>query len=140
MQIFIAIIVFVSYIFYYHYKSKKESLNENIEISKILENLKFGMMEYICTNSSSYTKNDVDMCISILENYLSEISVSRSKQEGKSIISKTVLSLNELNEKCDSELIETNERELICEVIILGGNLKGYNTKDEDITEEFREW
>ena len=52
----------------------------------------------------------------------------------------TVLRLNKLNEKCDFQLIETGEREQIAEIIISAGNLKGYNSLDDDITEEWREW
>ena len=56
------------------------------------------------------------------------------------VVEKTVLALNELNEPCDEELIETGQREDIAEIIILAGNLTGYNSLDEDITEEWREW
>ena len=53
---------------------------------------------------------------------------------------KTVILLNEINEKCEYELIETEQREDIAEIIILSGSLKGFNTRDDDITEEWREW
>ena len=56
------------------------------------------------------------------------------------VVEKTVLALNELNEPCDKELIETGQREDIAEIIILAGNLTGYNSLDEDITGEWREW
>lgn len=56
------------------------------------------------------------------------------------IVKKTVLALNALNEKCEYELIETEQREDIAEIIILAGYLKGFNDRDDDITEEWREW
>ncbi|WP_167356145.1 hypothetical protein [Chryseobacterium jejuense] len=56
------------------------------------------------------------------------------------IVKSTVLKLNNLNEKCDYSLIETNEREQIAEIIILAGYEMGYNASDEDGTEEWREW
>ena len=31
-------------------------------------------------------------------------------------------------------------QEDIAEILILAGHLKGYNTRDEDIAEEWREW
>jgi len=37
-------------------------------------------------------------------------------------------------------MIETEQREDLAEIIILAGNLKGFNSKDEDITEEWRDW
>src|SRR5690554_3586242 len=56
------------------------------------------------------------------------------------MIMPTILQRNELNKKCDFDLIETNEREQIAGIIIGVGNQKGYNTLSEDITEEWREW
>jgi hypothetical protein len=55
------------------------------------------------------------------------------------IVKSTVLKLNALNEKCDLSLIETNEREQITEIIIASHKMK-YNSLNEDITEEWREW
>jgi hypothetical protein len=48
--------------------------------------------------------------------------------------------LNDLNAGCDHNLIETDQREDIAEIIIIAGNDKGYNELTEDITEEWREW
>jgi hypothetical protein len=56
------------------------------------------------------------------------------------IVKSTVLKLNALNEKCDLSLIETNEREQITEIIILASHKMKYNSLNEDITEEWREW
>jgi hypothetical protein len=37
-------------------------------------------------------------------------------------------------------MIETMEREAICELIILAGAARGFNGAGEDITEPWREW
>lgn len=76
----------------------------------------------------------------ILLEYIQSIDKTTDKTEGLKIVESTVLRLNELNEKCDFQLIETGEREQIAEIIIAIGNKKGYNSLNEDITEEWREW
>lgn len=88
----------------------------------------------------SYSQKDIDYCISLLKDYVFEVFKAKSKKQALSLVKTTVLRLNDLNEKCDHSLIETNEREQIAEIIILTGHKKGYNTLDEDITEEWREW
>ena len=52
----------------------------------------------------------------------------------------TVLKLNDLNERAGEDLIETDQREDICEYITKADALLGFNTEDEDVTEEWREW
>lgn len=62
------------------------------------------------------------------------------KKNGMKSVKNVVLGLNDLNEKCGHELIETDQREQIADIIILAGHLKNYNTRNEDITEDWREW
>ena len=78
--------------------------------------------------------------MSLIDAYLKELAVSKSKEDGLNIVKKTVLGLNELNENCRRVLIETDQREDLAEIMIIAGNLKNYNDRDEDITEEWREW
>jgi hypothetical protein len=115
------------------------NLKENQEIKRIIEGLEEGMIDYI-SEDTSYTKKDVAKCMQILNQYLESIAVTKTKDEGMAVVEKTVLELNELNEACEHELIETGQREDICEIIIIAGNLLGYNDMDDDITEEWREW
>ena len=130
-------------------KEKVNSSEDKIETKKSTtiskeENkisiLKNSMLEYMEIANPSYTKIDVEECAKILNNYVSEISNSGSKDEGMEIVKITVEKLNKLNEKCDFELIETSEREQIAEIIILESSKKGYNKPEEDITEAWREW
>ncbi|MDR6920304.1 MULTISPECIES: hypothetical protein [Chryseobacterium] len=88
----------------------------------------------------SYKKKDVEECIHILKLYLKNISASTSKNEGMNLVQSTIEKLNSLNERCSSTLIETNEREIITNIIISASADKGYNTIDEDITEQWRKW
>ncbi|MCW3167903.1 hypothetical protein OMO38_05120 [Chryseobacterium sp. 09-1422] len=130
-------------------KEKVNSSEDKIETKKSTtiskeENkisiLKNSMLEYMENANPSYTKIDVEECAKILNNYVSEISNSGSKDEGLEIVKITVEKLNKLNEKCDFELIETSEREQIAEIIIVESSKKGYNKPEEDITEAWREW
>jgi len=105
-----------------------------------IETLKKSMTEYINSAHPSYTEKDVEQCENILTEYIQSINKTSNKEEGLQVVKMTVIKLNELNEKCDFQLIETGEREQIAEIIISTGSLKGYNSLNEDITEEWREW
>jgi hypothetical protein len=110
------------------------------EFSIKIEALKTSMISYMESAKPSYSKRDVDECISILNEYTKQIAATTTKEQGMQIVKSTILKLNDLNDKCNGELIETGEREQIAEIIILAGNKKGYNAIDEDITEDWREW
>jgi len=115
-------------------------IKQNQEIKEIEKRLKQGMLDFIEPGTTTYTFKDVDNCMQIISEHLSLIEQTANKEEGLKMVEKTILALNELNEKCDYEIIETDQREDICEIIILAGNLKGYNSREDDITEEWREW
>ena len=54
---------------------------------------------------------------------------------------KAVPDLNFLNEKCDCSLIETDQREDICEYINQTVYSFGFiESENEDVAEEWREW
>lgn len=116
------------------------NLKENTEISALLENVKLGMIEYLESEEVDYSMTDVEKCLSIMDDFLIELSTSLSKETGMQSVKNAVLGINELNEKCGYGLIETDQREGLVKVIILAGHLKGYNTINEDITEDWREW
>jgi hypothetical protein len=105
-----------------------------------IDHLKRSMTNYTEAANPSYTQKDIVKCANILTTYLAQLEKTSSKKDGMLVVKSTVLKLNKLNERCDSELIETGEREEIAEIIILAGAAKGYNSKDYDITEEWREW
>lgn len=123
-------------------QQKTEIMNKTEYEKQIqqIENLKKSMIEYMKSAHPSYTEKDVEQCENILTEYIQSIDKTNNKKDGLQVVKMTVIKLNELNEKCDFQLIETGEREQIAEIIISTGNLKGYNTLNEDITEEWREW
>ena len=107
---------------------------------KKVENLRISMINYMEDANPDYTEKDVNKCVEILYKYIQDLAKTNSKSNGMEIVKSTILDLNQLNENCNGQLIETSEREQIAEIMILAGNEKGYNSKEEDITEEWREW
>ncbi|MGA9211877.1 hypothetical protein [Kaistella sp.] len=113
---------------------------ENLTLHQKIVELNKSMLEYMKTGQPLYSKSDVDKCSEILESYIAEISKSKSKEEAMNMVKSTVLKLNYLNNNAKSELIETEERERIADIIISATHKKGYNSMDEDITGNWREW
>lgn len=124
----------------YTSQTKADSIKDNQSLESKIDALKNSMLDYIKTAKPSYTKKDVNECADILNTYLTEMAKTHSKEEGMQIVKTTILKLNNLNESCHSQLIETVERESIAEIMIMAGYQKGYNTLEEDITEAWREW
>jgi hypothetical protein len=52
---------------------------------------------------------------------------------------RAVPALNELNDRCDGCLIETDQREQLCDILIAAAKNAGLDS-DEDITQAWREW
>ena len=88
-----------------------------------------------------YTSDDVDRCSSIIDAYLNDVAAKKGAAESEILIAiKTaVLQLNDLNDKCGGGLIETDQREDLCEILLVAAQQNGLTTT-EDVTEEWREW
>lgn len=115
------------------------SLNKDPQIITIKERLREGMIDFI-SEDTAYSEEDVKQVMRILDNYLEEQNNTQSKEESLSLVKTTVEALNDLNEKAEFELIETEQREDICEIIIRAGYLRGFNDEDDDVTGEWRDW
>ncbi|MEL6399187.1 MAG: hypothetical protein AAFR26_08895 [Cyanobacteria bacterium J06626_4] len=88
-----------------------------------------------------YTQADIDRCAAIVDAYLADIAANTDpdKDQLRFIIKKAVLQLNDLNDSCGGSLIETDEREDLCEIILVAAQACGLTTT-QDITEEWRDW
>jgi len=89
---------------------------------------------------AGYSQDDIDRCAAIIDHLL--ISLSKTRGDSEAImeaVKDAVLELNTLNDNCDGNLIETDQRETLCQLIITAAQDAGLDT-DEDITEEWREW
>ena len=115
-------------------------LQVNSKIKKPLELLEKSINEYMEIADVDYTTEDVKACMDLLNNHLDKVALTNSKEEGFALVETTVLALNDLNEKCEYELLETDQREYVCEIIIQAGAIMGYNDEFEDITEEWRDF
>ena len=101
-----------------------------------------GMVSYMReVPSCGYTQEDIDDCASILDKCLGSLaSGAVSTQAGiRNAVKEAVLDLNALNKKCDGGLIETDQREHICHLLLASARGAGLDTKD-DITFEWRDW
>jgi hypothetical protein len=121
-------------------QTKTGNMKGNQSLESKIDTLKHSMLDYMNATHPSYTEKDVNECADMLNTYLIEMAKTHSKEEGMQVVKATILKLNNLNARCNSELIETDERESIAEIIIIAGNRKGYNAPNEDITEAWREW
>lgn len=119
---------------------QENSKIKNLDLNKMVDDLKASMISYKQTAQPIYTMDDINSCEIILNRYLTDIHASKTKETGMKIVKNTILALNRLNSKTNEILIETMERDQIAEIIIVASSIKGYNTIDDDITEKWREW
>jgi len=99
------------------------------------------MYEYITIDGGDgYSMDDIEACGRILKDFKQKASAcGGEKNKLLPCIKEAVLKLNQLNDQCDDTLVETSEREAICELILSAVNDAGLET-DEDLTEKWREW
>ncbi len=109
---------------------------------QITETVVKSMQDFISDGSEDYTQEDIDACRTLLEAYLQELDALKkpTDEDIMSCVEKVVLALNDLNEKTDYVLIETGEREAICEIIQEAAIACGLGDIPDDVTEEWREW
>lgn len=105
-----------------------------------------GMREYLAGVIDSggepgYTAADVGECGRILDAYLARVAgATHGDQDSiRAAVQEVVLALNVLNERCNGNLIETDQREQLCELILRAASAAGVGS-GEDITEPWREW
>lgn len=115
-------------------------LREHPDLKTALVRTTTGMLSYLDYESATYEEEDIDGCRDILLHHADELEQASTRDEALKIVETTVNQLNDLNERAGQNLIETGERENICEFIIRAGAIMGFNRDDEDITEEWREW
>ena len=89
-----------------------------------------------------YTIEDVETCKFLIYTYLEALAemVEPTDEAIMEQVKNLVLALNELNEKVDYSLIETEAREAIWEVIQTSAVDCGLKEYGDDITEEWRDW
>ena len=92
---------------------------------------------------AEYTQVDIDRCAKIIDGFLASLEdIPKGKEHGSILkaVKAAVTKLNKLNDRCDGTLIETDQREQLCELIITAAKRAGLVSSVYDITEEWREW
>ena len=103
------------------------------------EEILAGMIKYMQDGDTDYGISHVNECGVILDTFFTSANSANSSDQYLSIVRETVLKLNTLTEAVE-DIIETQEREDICLLIMDVGSSLGFNDPDEDVTEEWREW
>ena len=120
--------------------------NENILQRRI--ELVDGMTGYMidCAINSEfgagYTQTEIDRSGLILDDFLTALddeTVPADPEKIAGVVKRPVLALNGLNSECDGSLIETDQREHVCDILLWAANEAGLDT-DEDVTEQWRGW
>jgi hypothetical protein len=91
---------------------------------------------------SGYERQHVDRCGALLDAFINStrsIDPSSGPEQILATTKETVLALNALNAECEGSLIETDQREMICDLLLAALAGCGYDG-DDDVTEEWREW
>ena len=92
---------------------------------------------------AGYSQADIDWCTKIVDELLAILEgVPEADKNGAILrtVKAAVVKLNKLNDRCDGSLIETDQREQLCELIIAAAQRAGLVSDVYDITEEWREW
>jgi hypothetical protein len=91
---------------------------------------------------AGYRRKDIEACEALLTKFLNDIAMKKDTGDAYILMSaeELVLKLNDLNESCDGSLIETDQREYICEMIIKAASLCGFLRNGVDITDKWRAW
>jgi len=107
-----------------------------------LEETLIAPMTEFMEDGGDFTKEDVAECKTLILKYLNALSDMKEVSDEAIMkeVKTLVLALNALNEKTDYSLIETGEREAICEIIQSSAVERGLTDYDDDITEEWRDW
>lgn len=120
--------------------------NVPAELAQLKTDLLQGMREYMIDVASEgddadYSESEIASCESILDGFLAKVTTADkgNTEQVMSAVKEAVLALNKLNAQCDDSLIETDQREQICELIIKAAAAAGVGS-GEDITEDWREW
>lgn len=114
----------------------------NNKILAIQNKLSAEMLDYIEDDDfPPYGSEQVEICMTLLRDFVDDIQVMEVDDPGlaSNKVQRLIVELNQLNNQYDGCLIETEQREDICELIDLVLAESGYEFEG-DITEEWREW
>lgn len=106
----------------------------------LILNIRNSMESHLKDHKLSLSQNDIEECITYLNAYIITILSSKTVDEGHFALKMTVIALNNLNERCENNLIENHAGKQIISLINIASQQMRYSPPDEDLTEEWREW
>ena len=117
------------------------------DINAIRERLLDGIRSYMLAGEAHgdydrYTEAEIARCAAIVDAYLAKVEGPAKGNPAKimAAVEEAILTLNALSAEFES-LIETDQREDLCELIELAAHESGLHIEPgEDITEAWREW
>ena len=120
-------------------------MNAEFYKEQVMENVIGPMLSYMeewDEDECEYTEEEVEACKELICTYLDALNAMEEPADEDIMeqVKILVLALNELNEKTDYVLIETDAREAIWEIIQESAVACGLQEYGDDITEEWREW
>lgn len=108
---------------------------------EIRSRLQTGMLDYLQEGDAAYTAADVAKCMGFLHTFLLQLGEAKEDtSQAMELMVKLIGELNQLNEAVEHEMIETDQREDLAEMINEAMKLMGHNPQDEDLTEDHRDW
>ena len=114
------------------------------EVLELKKELLEDMLDYIADDLDEeyYSKKDVKTCDKLIQKFIKDLEQlsSASMETVQPVVKDFVLSLNNLNDKCAYNLIETDQREMLCELVFLSVKDTIGDFGDIDLTEEWRDW
>jgi hypothetical protein len=118
-------------------------MDMHIYKKQLQETVVVPMTEYMndCEDCG-FKQKDIKKCEGLILTYLSALEHIKKPADKKIMkhVKTLVLALNKLNEKTDYCLLETEERESICEFIQESAIACGLSDPSDDITEEWRDF
>ncbi len=115
----------------------------NFYLNKLKTDVTDPMLEYMTeAEIDNFTAEDVARCGKLLTQFLTALNELTGPEDEDIMaqVEQVVLALNDLNEELDYALIETMEREAICELIQTAAVDCGLRNVPDDVTEDWREW
>jgi succinate dehydrogenase flavin-adding protein (antitoxin of CptAB toxin-antitoxin module) len=82
--------------------------------------------------------NEIDMVLNEFIRELESLEGDNSREKILGVVERTIYKLNDIDMK--RQIIETLEREDLCEFIDKGARLAGLQIEKKDITEDYRNW
>jgi hypothetical protein len=97
---------------------------------------------YDPTFDAGYTQKHIDSCAKIIDEFFASLEgmgERKNEETITAIVKSVVVKLNKLNAKSEGNLLETDQREDLCDLVLCAAKQAGLES-NEDVTEEWREW